>query len=108
MADDMDRVINALEGISNRAQLRDYIHYAEAAARLRCGACQHWMKSRICPRERNVNGWNRGPSSESVPCDKFLITARSINTIANKRREASEFAASHGLPNPYPEANSNA
>jgi hypothetical protein len=37
----------------------------------RCGHCVHWMKSRECPRETNVKGWNRGPSCDALPCDKF-------------------------------------
>jgi hypothetical protein len=29
------------------------------------------MKSQECPREKNVNGWNRGPSNDSLACEKF-------------------------------------
>lgn len=38
---------------------------------MRCGECDKWMKSRECPRERNVNGWYRGPSCDDAPCNQF-------------------------------------
>ena len=38
----------------------------------RCGDCYFWMKSSLCPRETNVNGWNRGPSMDDWPCEKFM------------------------------------
>ena len=37
----------------------------------RCGDCDFWMKSSLCPEERNVNGWNKGPSMNGIPCSKF-------------------------------------
>ena len=36
----------------------------------RCGDCRLWM-TRQCPREANVNGWNKGPSMSAAICDKF-------------------------------------
>lgn len=44
---------------------------AKYAPKHRCGDCHKWMKSRECPRERNVNGMSRGPSGGDMPCDKF-------------------------------------
>lgn len=38
----------------------------------KCGECSHWMKSSLCPREHNVKGMSRGPSSGEAACDKFL------------------------------------
>lgn len=38
----------------------------------RCGDCDKWMKSRECPKEHNVKGWSRGPSSEAYICLEFL------------------------------------
>jgi len=38
----------------------------------RCGDCRKWMKSRECPRERNVNGRNQGPSGEAPTCNQFV------------------------------------
>lgn len=40
----------------------------------KCGDCQHWMKSSSCPREHNVNGYTRGPSSGDFKCGKFVET----------------------------------
>jgi hypothetical protein len=37
-----------------------------------CGDCSHWMKSRDCPREHNVNGYSRGPSMGERKCPKFV------------------------------------
>ena len=39
----------------------------------KCGQCKLWM-TRECPQERNVNGWNRGPSCEGVTCSKFVLS----------------------------------
>lgn len=36
-----------------------------------CGDCDHWMKSSKCPREKNINGWNHGPSMNGTICDQF-------------------------------------
>lgn len=48
-----------------------------------CGACQHWMKSRDCPAERNVNGFSRGPSMNSPPCGKFNPEADFTRAVAD-------------------------
>lgn len=37
-----------------------------------CGDCSNWMKSRLCPKERNVKGMTRGPSSGDLKCNQFL------------------------------------
>lgn len=62
----------------------DRLHRADAARKhldeMRCratpvcGSCFFWMKSRDCPREHNVNGYNRGPSMSASPCSKFKGT----------------------------------
>lgn len=44
--------------------------HLEESARPKCGNCQLWM-TRQCPQERNVNGWNKGPSCEGFACGKF-------------------------------------
>ena len=38
----------------------------------RCGTCQFWMQSCNCPREKNVNGYSRGPSMSGPPCSKHV------------------------------------
>lgn len=56
---------------TTRLARRDRINQIEHALRERCGNCDHWMKSSQCPRERNVNGYSRGPSCDELPCTKF-------------------------------------
>jgi hypothetical protein len=80
-----DRIL----GIANAAS--DYVHRMDELARLRaaarptCGGCQHWMKSRECPREHNVNGMSRGPSMSGTPCDKFMATKDHEQAVAKYR-----------------------
>ena len=42
-------------------------------ANLQCGSCDKWMKSSLCPRERNINGYSRGPSCADLKCDQFVM-----------------------------------
>ena len=37
-----------------------------------CGSCDQWMKSNMCPKEHNANGYNRGPSMNGIKCEKFV------------------------------------
>ena len=37
----------------------------------KCGDCFYWMKSNFCPKEKNVNGWNKGPNCNDIICSKF-------------------------------------
>lgn len=60
------------------------LHYALSLALIdkygnknRCGDCAKWMKSRECPRERNVKGMSRGPSCNDYPCDQFAAKSGS-------------------------------
>ncbi len=41
----------------------------------RCGDCDHWMKSRECPREANANGMSRGPSMNAPKCGEYVAKA---------------------------------
>lgn len=63
-----------------------------AIAKVRCGDCDKWMKSRQCPREHNVRGQSRGPSCEGMPCGQFVETV-----TARDRRQANrdKLAALH-------------
>lgn len=42
-----------------------------APIRTACGDCYFWMKSRSCPKEKNINGYSRGPSMNGLICEKF-------------------------------------
>lgn len=39
----------------------------------KCGQCNKWMKSNLCPKEKNVNGWNKGPGMDTFICKEFEI-----------------------------------
>lgn len=47
-----------------------------------CGDCEHWMKSRECPRESNANGQQHGPPMSGPICGNF-----SESRQATRRRE---------------------
>lgn len=57
----------------------DHVHRLDRMRQLRvaiaeidtvCGGCEKWM-TRACPRETNVNGWNKGPSCKSLKCAEY-------------------------------------
>jgi len=48
---------------------------------INCGNCNKWMKSRMCPREKNVNGRNKGPGRTSWPCKDFEPTWNDLMSI---------------------------
>jgi hypothetical protein len=98
--DEFDQIATGLNRISLLAQLRDKVAIAQVASRTRCGDCQHWMKSRSCPAERNVGGMSRGPSADAPTCGKFAIASASIALRNQRIEEAVAFAKNHGLPIP--------
>ena len=54
-----------IDGLRSKARSKD------ESGRACCGHCNHWMKSRQCPKERNVNGYSRGPSMNGLPCSLY-------------------------------------
>lgn len=73
-------------------ELRWAITDALASCLPRCGECSKWMKSRECPREKNVNGWTRGPSSGDVTCDSFVAKdAATAERIAERRKPLDDY-----------------
>lgn len=60
----------------------------------RCGDCNNWMKSRQCPREKNVKGYSRGPSCDAAICASFewspLRRQYCEEKSADRQRQASE------------------
>lgn len=82
------------------ARFSQHMHRLDEARRLRsevatveCGGCTKWMKSRACPRERNVNGWNRGPSSRDRICGQFVETRSSAERRAANTEKLAEIEA---------------
>jgi hypothetical protein len=80
----MERIATSLNKLSELAQIRDDKRVADATDARECGNCQHWMKSRVCPRERNVNGMTRGPSSGDPACKDFALTPRVAKLKADR------------------------
>ena len=70
-------------------KLRDQIFELQ----VRCGSCYFWMKSRDCPRERNVDGMSRGPSVGSMKCDKFQMDPRSSLLLTQRREQLAALEA---------------
>lgn len=75
---DADRIIDAAIQASRE------VHRQDEIKRLRdeisqigkvCGDCDHWMKSRECPRERNIKGISCGPSMNESICGSFKESA---------------------------------
>lgn len=100
----VDKIIGGLDRLSKIAQLKDMVTEANISSRSSCGSCHFWMKSRECPRERNVDGFSRGPSCEAPICGTFLQTTSSLEIEARKKSRANGFAAREGLPLPFPNA----
>lgn len=68
---EFDAILNAVLDIGRIGQVRDLRRRIVGLRQIHCGDCSHWMKSSQCPKERNVNGRNRGPSCEDRICEKF-------------------------------------
>jgi hypothetical protein len=62
-----------------------------------CGGCNSWM-TRACPRERNVNGMNHGPSCESLvgSCPIFTLKSWYAKRKDELTEELKTLEASHG------------
>lgn len=84
-----EKIFDAFHELSRISQKADEARRLRRAAERRCGGCVDWMKSRECPREKNVNGWSRGPSCNDNPCSKFTPNQSHLNAVA-KYREAIE------------------
>jgi hypothetical protein len=100
MRGDFKKICDAFAGLSNIARLRDKVAIATRAHDKRCGNCIHWMKSRSCPRENNIDGMSRGPSCDDPVCSKFSITKTAIENQKRCIHEAINFAKENDLPIP--------
>jgi hypothetical protein len=56
--------------------------------KVRCGDCDLWMKSSMCPAERYIGNTGRrtGPSCEGMTCKEF-VESNSSAGLRQKRRE---------------------
>lgn len=95
MHDQIDKLIDNLCAASNLAHLKSERSRIQSRAKPRCGNCDHWMKSRECPAEKNVNGMSRGPSCEGVACTQFK-SCQSMQRMYEKMLAENE-AAIHAV-----------
>jgi hypothetical protein len=76
---DANQIFDAFESFSDqlakRQKERDEYNMAFRRSVPLCGSCDHWAKSRECPKEHNVKGISRGPSMNGMPCEKFKGTS---------------------------------
>lgn len=82
-----DAAIRASKQIHAEAKRREIEEDLRSAARLRCGNCEHWMKSRDCP----VEAHGCKPSCNGPACSKFERSRRvvqHIDTLKAKLEEA--------------------
>ncbi len=82
---EVDRIFAAFDALSKLSQEAQRMRDLRHATRRRCGSCCHWMKSRSCPQEHNVNGQSRGPSCEGIPCGQFTPTAAYLEDVERYR-----------------------
>lgn len=76
--DDVGRTVSAFSRASRLVDLNSKFAAAQLLDKRECGNCYFWMKSRECPREKNVKGYSRGPSCSGFACDKFQVTNSAV------------------------------
>ena len=79
-----DRLSDRVTAVDKLLRLQKQAH----TARTTCGSCKAWM-TRGCPREVHDNrkGRSQGPSSMSVKCDSFAMTASEAASVAQAETE---------------------
>lgn len=76
---ELDNIISGFQRMSEMAQIRDLRREARATIAPRCGNCEHWMKTRVCPREEFSK-----PTCGDPPCSKHQ-EQESTRALYNKR-----------------------
>ena len=63
-------------------EVRRWLSQQIKNAETQCGSCAHWM-TRQCPREQHSNktGRSAGPSSQSLKCNEFAMTAYQAKSL---------------------------
>jgi len=79
-----DRLSDRVAAVDKLLRLQKQAH----TARTTCGSCKAWM-THGCPREVHDNrkGRSQGPSSMSVKCDSFAMTASDAASVAQAEAE---------------------
>lgn len=104
MTDDLRAVLNGL--VRADARLSQLTHFRERLAearqtdRRRCGNCDHWMKSKVCPREVYVfqAGGYRGPSCFDHACEKFSLKQSAADLKAERMAALERDMEAAGIP----------
>ena len=85
--DQFDGLIDGLAKLGKGALLRDKVYELTTEINtFTCGDCSYWMTS-SCPLEKNVNGYNRGPSMNDPICDIFCEKVWCKNLRKERKRE---------------------
>lgn len=77
-----DIAIAASDEQARKQKRQEELQVLRNFARHECGSCDKWMKSRECPRERNVKGMSRGPSCKDYICSAFVGNSRYHDAVA--------------------------
>lgn len=81
---------DAAERFSDQIQKQSAIsNLQKRIARIgaRCSDCDKWMKSSICPREKNIKGRLHGPSSDDRICGDFVECSAATSSRFNLTAE---------------------
>jgi hypothetical protein len=76
--DEVNDILSGFQRLSAITQLLSDINNLSRWINKRCGNCDKWMCSNLCPREKNVNGRNHGPSMNTLGCDLFSLKSYQI------------------------------
>lgn len=97
LRDQLDHAIGVMGRLSALAYIADLRKDLHEFNRPKCGDCFLWMKSRLCPKEHNVNGYTRGPNCNGAPCDKYQEVAYMADLRKEKEAEIDKRLKALGL-----------
>ena len=85
--DEVNNVLSGFQRLSAITQLMSKINDLQRWTNKRCGNCDMWMCSNSCPKEKNINGRNKGPSMNEYGCDKFSLKLYQIKYYNDECQE---------------------
>lgn len=85
--DEVNNILSGFQRLSEITQLYSKINNLSRWINKRCGNCDKWMCSNLCPQERNVNGRKKGPSMNAYGCDLFSLKSYQIKYYNRECRE---------------------
>lgn len=104
----IDRFLEITGHLTEATVHRDEANRLHRVSLPKCGNCNKWMKSSQCPREHNVNGMTRGPSSEEIACKQYVEGStvqifRDLSAAEMMKAEAA-LRKAEGRPDEQPDA----